>query len=173
MVASVFICQVVAIPSILKTFFKTSRYIVAKLIFHYVSLWNLDFFCLVYTPFCLHPKLNNMQVLALDYLIAVYPMLLIFLTHIAVTLHDRYPLIVTLWRPMQRVLTCIRKEWNIRGSLVQAFATFLVLSIERGDYPTALRNLKHICGCHNFSPLSSVQIIIIPACVVASYKPKL
>ena len=32
------------------------------------------------------------------------------------------------------------------------------------DYPTALRNLKHICGCHNFFPLSSVQIIIIPAC---------
>ena len=33
-----------------------------------------------------------------------------------------------------------------------------------GDYPTALRFLKHICGCHNFFHLSSVQIIIIPAC---------
>ena len=128
MVASVFICQVVAIPSISKIVFKTSRYPLAKLIFHYVTLWNLDFFRLVYTPFCLHPKLNTMQVLALDYLIAVYPMLLIFLTYIAVALHDRYPLIVTLWRPMQRILICIRKEWNIRGSLVQAFATFLVLS---------------------------------------------
>ena len=32
------------------------------------------------------------------------------------------------------------------------------------DYPTALRFLKHICGCHNFFHLSSVQIIIIPAC---------
>ena len=128
MVASVFICQVVAIPSISKIVFKSSRHTLAKLIFHYVALWNLDFFRFVYTPFCLHPKLNTMQVLALDYLIAVYPMLLIFLTYIAVALHDRYPLIVTLWRPMQRVLTCIRKEWNIRGSLVQAFATFLVLS---------------------------------------------
>ena len=124
MVASVFICQVVAIPSILKIVFKTSRYPLAKLIFHYVTLWNLDFFHLVYTPLCLHPKLNTMQVLALDYLIAVYPMLL---TYIALALHDRNPLIITLWRPMQRILTCIKKEWNIRGSIVQAFATFLVL----------------------------------------------
>ena len=35
--------------------------------------------------------------------------------------------------------------------------------LKRGDYPTALRNLKHICGCHNFFPLSSVQIIIVCA----------
>ena len=128
MVASVFICQVVAIPSILKIVYKANKYTVAKSIFYYATLWNLDFLRPVYTPFCLHPMLNTMQVLALDYLIAVYPMLLIFLTYIAVALHDRYPLIVTLWRPMQSVLTCIRKEWNIRGSLVQAFATFLVLS---------------------------------------------
>ena len=116
------------IPSVLKLVFKTSFSIPLKLIFYYVTLWNLDFFCLACTPFCLHLKLNTMQVLALDYLIAVYPMLLVFLTYIAVTLHDRCPLIVTLWRPIQRVLICIRKEWNIRGSLVQAFATFLVLS---------------------------------------------
>ena len=112
MVASVFICQVVAIPSIL------------KIVFYYATLWNMDFFRPVYNPFCLHPKLNTMQVLALDYLIAF----LIFLTYMAVALHDRNPLIVTLCRPMQRILTCITKEWNIRGSLVQAFATFLVLS---------------------------------------------
>ena len=128
MVASVFICQVIAIPSVLKLVYKEGIYTLTKLIFYYVTLWNLDFFRSEYTPFCLHPKLSTMQVIALDYLIAVYPMLLIVLTYIAVTLHDRYPIIVTLWRPMQRVFTCIRKEWNIRGSLVQAFATFLVLS---------------------------------------------
>ena len=42
--------------------------------------------------------------------------------------HDRYPLIVKIWKPAYKCFICIRREWNIRGSLVQAFATFLVLS---------------------------------------------
>ena len=128
MVAYVFICQVVLIPSVLNVYGTNNSTNAESIMLYFVALWNLDFFRSVYTPFCLHPKLSTMQVIALDYLIAVYPMLLIVLTYIAVTLHDRYPIIVTLWRPMQRVLTCIRKEWNIRGSLVQAFATFQVLS---------------------------------------------
>ena len=72
--------------------------------------------------------MTTLQVLALDYLIGVYPLLLIALTYISVCLHDRYTLVVRLWQPMYRVFMCIRNEWNIRGSLVQAFATFLVLS---------------------------------------------
>ena len=149
MVASVFICQVVAISSVLKIVYRENGNTVGKSIFYYVTLWNLDFLRSVYTPFCLHPKLNTMQVIALDYLIAVYPMLLIVLTYIAVTLHDRYPIIVTLWRPMQRVLTCIRKEWNIRGSLVQAFATFQVLSyVKILNVSFELLNPVHP---HNFS----------------------
>ena len=33
-----------------------------------------------------------------------------------------------------------------------------------GTIPFSSEIQKHICGCHNFFPLSSVQIIIIPAC---------
>ena len=131
MVAYVFTCQVVTMPATSKLLINSTTLFlmpITKAVVALFSIWNLDFLRSVYTPFCLHPKLSTMQVIALDYLIAVYPMLLIVLTYIAVALHDRYPIIVTLWRPMQRVFTCIRKEWNIRGSLVQGFATFLVLS---------------------------------------------
>ena len=31
-------------------------------------------------------------------------------------------------RPMYRVFMCVRKKWDIRGSLIQAFATFFLLS---------------------------------------------
>ena len=34
----------------------------------------------------------------------------------------------------------------------------------KGTIPFSSEIQKHICGCHNFFPLSSVQIIIIPAC---------
>ena len=33
-----------------------------------------------------------------------------------------------------------------------------------GGLPETNEIVTHICNCHNFFPLSSVQIIIIPAC---------
>ena len=99
-----------------------------KIVIALFSLWNLDILRSIYKPFCIHPSMTTLQVLALDYLIGVYPLLLIALTYIFVCLHDRYTLVVRLWQPMYRVFMCIRNEWSIRGSLVQAFATFLVLS---------------------------------------------
>ena len=33
-----------------------------------------------------------------------------------------------------------------------------------GAIPETNEIVTHICSCHNFFPLSSVQIIIIPAC---------
>ena len=90
------------------------------------GIWNLDFFRLVYTPFCLHPHTNTLQVLALDYIIAVYPLLLITLSYLLVLLYDRnVRLIVCLWKPL---FIRFRRQWNIRSSLVDAFATFLLLS---------------------------------------------
>ena len=127
MVAYVLFCQIVSVPA-------TQRHLDEKhgiglqLSIAVYSMWNLDFFRSLYRPFCIHPKMSSLHVLALDYLVGVYPLFLIFLTYIAVTLHDRYPLVVKIWRPMYRVFMCIRQEWDIRGSLVQAFATFLVLS---------------------------------------------
>ena len=37
-------------------------------------------------------------------------------------------------------------------------------SLKGGGLPETNEIVTHICSCHNFSPLSSVQIIIIPAC---------
>ena len=93
------------------------------------GIWNLDFFRLVYTPFCLHPHTNTLQVLALDYIIAVYPLLLIALSYLLVLLYDRnVRLIVCLWKPFVPLFIRFRRQWNIRSSLVDSFATFFLLS---------------------------------------------
>ena len=94
-----------------------------------VGIWNLDFLRLVYTPFCLQPHTNTLQVIALDYIIAVYPLLLIVLSYLLVTLYDRnVKIIVWLWKPFVPLFIRFRRQWNIRSSLVDAFATFLLLS---------------------------------------------
>ena len=93
------------------------------------GIWNLDFLRVVYTPFCLQPHTNTLQVLALDYIIAVYPLLLIALSYLLVLLYDHnVRLIVCLWKPFVPIFIRFRREWNIRNSLVDAFATFFLLS---------------------------------------------
>ena len=93
------------------------------------GIWNLDFFRLVYTPFCLQPHTNTLHVLALDYLVAVYPLLLITLSYLLVLLYDRnVRLIVCLWKLFLPLFIKFRRQWNIRNSLVEVFATFFLLS---------------------------------------------
>ena len=95
----------------------------------YLSIWNLDFFKMVYSPFCLHPNASTLQVLSLDYIIAAYPLALIILTYTLVTLHyHNCRLVVCLWRPFLRCCIHFQRQWSIHNSLVDAFATFLLLS---------------------------------------------
>ena len=93
------------------------------------GIWNLDFFRLLYPPFCMHPKMTTLHVLILDYAIAVYPLVLIVTSYILVELHDHnFRLIVWLWKPFHRCFVSFRREWNIKSSLIDAFCTFLLLS---------------------------------------------
>ena len=102
---------------------------ISKVVTSIFGIWNLDFLRLVYTPFCLQPHTNTLQVLALNYIIAVYPLLLIALSYLLVLLYDHnVRLIVCLWKPFMPIFIRFRREWNIRNSLVDAFATFFLLS---------------------------------------------
>ena len=51
------------------------------------SMWNLDFFRLVYSPFCLHPHASMLHILSLDYITTAYPLVLIIFTYTLVTRH--------------------------------------------------------------------------------------
>ena len=102
---------------------------VIQAIIAYFGVWNLDFFRLLYTPFCLHPNATTLQVLSLDYIIAVYPLLLIILTYTLIRLHyNNCRLVVWMWRPFIGCFARCRRQWDIQNSLLDAFATFFLLS---------------------------------------------
>lgn len=124
MIAYVLACQLVTVPALLRVITKDHN----KFLMSWFTIWNLDVFRSLYSPFCIHPKMTALHVLALDYLVGVYPIFLIFITYFLVILHDRYPIVVKLWRPGYRFFAFLRREWDIRGSLVQTFASFLILS---------------------------------------------
>ena len=134
----ILLCQIIGSPPVLRLvgnrLYKhnySPSYVGAVLDVYvsYLSIWNLDFFRTVYSPFCLHPNATTLQVLSLDYITAAYPLVLIILTYTLVSLHyHNCRLVVWLWRPFLRCCICFRRQWNIWNSLVDAFATFLLLS---------------------------------------------
>ena len=130
-------CQILASPTVLRRVHlnalahphEQTTSIAIYMYFSLISIWNLDFFRTVYPPFCLNPNATILQLLSLDYIIAAYPLVLIILTYTLVTLHYyNCGLVVWLWRPFLRCCIRFQRRWDIRNSLVDAFATFLLLS---------------------------------------------
>ena len=94
------------------------------------SIWNLDFFRSVYPPICLH--ISTMQIILLEYTIAFYPMLLLLLVYFAVKFQmNRVRGIACLWAPMKTTMNTLRQTWNFKRSIIDAFATFFILSYSK------------------------------------------
>ena len=129
MVVYVTVSQMVAAPGILRFIFNAyplKKYSVLAISLY--AVWNLDFFRGFYHPFCLHPDMSILQTISLDYAVAVYPLVLISITYCLVRLHDRCIVFSKLCLPLYRCCSTFRRKWNIRESLVNAFATFFILS---------------------------------------------
>ena len=93
---------------------------------------NLDFFRYVIPSFCVSDKLTPIQVAALEYVVALYPLLLIITTYICVELHARdCRIIVWLWRLVNRCLAFVLRGREITFSFVHGFASFLLLSYSK------------------------------------------
>ena len=93
----------------------------------FLGIWNLDFFRLHYEGICL--PISSLTALSLDYAIAFYPLLLIFLTYVATELHARgVKLVIFLWSPFRRVF---RHKWDNKSSLIDVMATFMLLAYNK------------------------------------------
>ena len=96
------------------------------------GIWNLDFGRHIVPPFCVSETLNTYHALLLDYITGFYPMLLILVTYILIKLHSHnFKLIVALWSPFNRCFSKVRRTWNPQASIMNAFATFLILSFTK------------------------------------------
>ena len=94
------------------------------------SFWNLDLFRSVVPDICLN--VTTLQALALDYLVALYPFLLILLSHGIIKLYDsRVRFLTIIWRPFRRFLAIFRDSMDIRTSIIDSFATFFLLSYSK------------------------------------------
>ena len=129
----VWFSQVLSIPIFVRPMMSSlSQYhpkalVAAKVIVPLYSYWNLDILRTVLPDICLN--VTTLQALALDYLVALYPFVLILLSYFIIELYDRKCLcIVAVWKPFHKVLSRIQKSWNVRTSVIDSFSTFFLLS---------------------------------------------
>ena len=98
-----------------------------KLFNSFYGIWSLDFFRPFYSDLCL--GIGILPTLALDYVIAVYPLLLMIISYLLIVLYDRnYRVVTIMWRPFQLLFSLFRRNWDIRTSVIDAYATFFLLS---------------------------------------------
>ena len=124
-------CQILSSPALLIFMLQWTRgthdWYYATFLSTLYGIWNLDFFRSLIPPICL--PLNTMHIMALDYLVAIYPLLLLTCFYVLLKAHDKgYRLIVKLWRPFLWCTVRLRRQWNVRHSIIDAFATFFLLS---------------------------------------------
>ena len=133
----VFFCQIFTMPTLMKLATTTYGYkegsnrnkISEQVYVSLLSVWNLDILRAIYHPFCLHPNMTIVQALALDYLIALYPLVLLLIIYSLVSLHSKNnTVIVKIWKPFWAVLRPLIRNLNIQTSLIESFATLYFLS---------------------------------------------
>ncbi len=91
------------------------------------GIWNLDFFRSLNLGICLGT--DTLQTLALNLIVGVYPLLLMVLSYLLIALYDRnFRLLKILWKPFQAVFVHFCRNWEIRTSIIDSFATFFLLS---------------------------------------------
>ena len=133
LVAFVLLCQISAAPVLVRfilvaTNGDSTANTLARVMTTLYGVWNLDFFRTLLPPICL--DLTTLQILALDYVIAFYPLTVIVVAYFIISLYEReYRFIRWLWRPFQRCCVNLRRQWDIKTSIIDVFAAFLFLSI--------------------------------------------
>ena len=123
----------------------------------FYGLFNLDFFRYITPSLCLSSRLQSIHITFLRFIIAFYPLFLIFITWLLVKLHDRnMRLIVCLWRPFHKCFVRIRKRWDCKTDLVDVFITFLILSYYKFmSLVSALVDEGYITKYDNFGNMST------------------
>ena len=106
--------------------------VLVKILLTVYGFWNLDFFRQVLPPFCVSAEINNLDSLSLQYIAAVYPLCLIFVTYFCIELHGRnFRPVVCCWAPIHWCYARCRRTWNPQSSIVHVIATFLLLSYSK------------------------------------------
>ena len=136
--AFVFLCQFIACASTLASpyiyvhYNLTATHFFVVAVVTFVGIWNLDFFRYCIPPFCISSDMTTLHTLALEYVVAIYPLVLTVIIYLCTEMYDRgVRVVVYVWKPFNVCFVRFRRRWDPKGSVINAFATFLLLSYSK------------------------------------------
>ena len=107
-------------------------YVALQALLALCGIWSLDFFRAVVPPFCVSSNISTVHAIALEYLVAFYPIFLILITYVCIKLHDNnFRPVFWLWKPFHRHFVHFRRRWDSTASIINVFTTFLLLSFSK------------------------------------------
>ena len=92
-----------------------------------LGMFNLDFFHTVIPPLCISPSFKSIDILLFDYVIGSYPLFLTILIYLCIEVYDRQHMSF-LSHPLRK---CFHMSWNPKRTIINTFATFLLLSYSK------------------------------------------
>jgi len=99
-------------------------------------------FHLIVNPFCVSPNMESLHAFAWS---TLRPFILFHLY--SIKLHDHnFRAVVLLWKPFHRCFAYFRRSWDSEASVVNAFATFFLLSFSKIHF-VSFTLLKCITCC--------------------------
>ncbi|CAI8024233.1 hypothetical protein GBAR_LOCUS14094 [Geodia barretti] len=100
----------------------------AAMVLSNYGIWNLDFVRVNVLPdVCI--DVIPLHILVLDYLIAIYPMLLMAALYAMVELYGfEFRPLRCMWKPFHYFFARFRRHWGIQTTIMDAFVTFFFLS---------------------------------------------
>lgn len=130
--AFVLFCQLVSSPPLARAFAnspnKNPVFVITRMFMTFYGIWNLDFFRFFLPNICL--KTSSLVSLSLDYVVAIYPLFLVFVTYLLINMYDRnVKVLVILWKPVKFCLSWFQLERHrAKTTIIDAFVTFFQLS---------------------------------------------
>ena len=135
----VLVAQLISSPPVLQAVLNSAIFSHSPSVFiaTVYSPWNLDFFKALYQPKCISPHINNLQTFFIEGVLGLYPLVLVAVLYTFRTLHDHgCRIIIQIWKPFHYLLSRFRNKINLKTSLVDTFATLLLLSYVKTGYAT-------------------------------------
>ena len=128
----VWFSQTFSVPALMRLVMAQVEYskhalMAVKIFVPFYSFWNLELFRSIIPDTCLN--VNPLQALALEYLVALYPLILLFLSYCMILVYDTKFLPITIiWTPFRKFFTLFHHNWNIHTSVIDSFSTVYLLS---------------------------------------------
>ena len=115
-----------------------------KLFATFFGLWNLDICRSCFPSICLSANMTTLQAQFLEYIIALFPLTILLVVFFSVKLYDRgCRIIFCVCRPVHSCFAHLRRTIDVRTSLIDAFATSIILSLSKIGY-TSFRILQPV-----------------------------